>query len=208
MSIIDILSYFVNTVAMENIKQKKVTNAAQEVFLRYGYKRVTMHDIALAVGISRPALYLIFPNKEAVFKAVIKERAIQTLSNIRQGIAKLSSIEEKLHYACEQWTVKPYEVIMGAPDAKELTYCCYEFSREIFEEIGAAFEMEIAKILQPLIKANQISLLSSKSTAKILRNALRGFKDAAENVTELRRMIKSFLTMLLLALGSSCHPEP
>lgn len=205
MSIIDILSYFVNTIAMENQKQMKVVEAARTVFLRYGYKRVTMHDIAEAASISRPALYLVFSNKEEVFKAVVKQMAAQNLNEIRQGVDRFASIEEKLQYAFEHWTVRPYELIMSAPDAKELIYCCYEFSREVFEEVGAAFEAELFKLIQPLLKANDATSISGKMTATILRNAVRGFKDAAENAAELRRMIKGFLAIVMLALDPARH---
>lgn len=203
MSIIDIMSYFVNTNPMENLKQIKVLDVARTVFLRYGYKRVTMHDIAEAAGMSRPALYLVFPNKAEVFKAVVKQMATQSLKEIRKGMDNLPSTEKKLQYAFELWTVRPYELIMSAPDAKELIYCCYEFSKEVFEEVGAAFEAELIKLIRPILKSNVSSSLSVKMTAKILRNAVRGFKEVAENATELRRMIKDFLVIVILAINSS-----
>lgn len=188
---------------MENLKQIKVIDAAKIVFLRYGYKRVTMQDIAEAAGMSRPALYLVFANKAEVFKAVVTRMATQSLKKIREGIDNLSTTEEKLQYAFELWTVQPYELIMSAPDAKELIYCCYEFSREVFEEVGAAFEAELVKLIKPLLKSNASASISAKMTAKILRNAVRGFKDAAENATELRRMIKDFLVIVLLAINAA-----
>jgi len=55
---------------MDIAKRNKVLAAALDVFLRYGYKRVTMNDIAEAAGISRPALYLVFESKEEIYKSV------------------------------------------------------------------------------------------------------------------------------------------
>lgn len=201
MSIIDILSFFVNTNAMENLKKIKVIDIARSIFLRYGYKRVTMQDLADAAGISRPALYLVFPNKEEIFKAVIKRSTKQSLNKIREGIDKLATTQEKLQYAFELWTVKPYELIRTAPDAKELIYSCYEFSREVFEKVGSAFEAELVKVINPLFKSNA-STLTAKKTAKILRSAIRGFKDTAENSNELRELIRDFVAIVLLALNA------
>ena len=45
---------------MDIAKRDKVLAAARGIFLRYGFKRVTMNDIAEAASISRPALYLVF----------------------------------------------------------------------------------------------------------------------------------------------------
>jgi AcrR family transcriptional regulator len=55
---------------MDLAKRDKILAAALDVFVRYGYKRVTMNDIAAAAGISRPALYLVFESKEDIFKGV------------------------------------------------------------------------------------------------------------------------------------------
>ena len=46
---------FVNNKEMDVAKRDKVLTAALDIFLRYGYKRVTMNDIAEAASISRPA---------------------------------------------------------------------------------------------------------------------------------------------------------
>ena len=42
-----------------------------QLFLRFGYRKTSMDDIARAAGVSRQALYLWFPNKEALFCAVV-----------------------------------------------------------------------------------------------------------------------------------------
>ena len=42
------------------------------MFFRYGYARTTMADLASAAGLSRPALYLVFPGKAEVFQAVVE----------------------------------------------------------------------------------------------------------------------------------------
>ena len=53
---------------MASDKKSRILAAARDVFIRYGYKRVTMGDIAKAAGMSRPALYLVFQCKPEIFK--------------------------------------------------------------------------------------------------------------------------------------------
>lgn len=180
-------------------KKHKIIEAAHSVFLRYGYKRVTMNDIAEAAEISRPAIYLLFPNKEEVFKSVIKHMAETNLNEIRKGIATLSSPEKKLKFAFEIWAVRPFELIKSSPDASELTYFGHQFSREVFDKIGAAFEMELVSIIEPHMKSNTHSPLSAKKTAQIMRGAIRGFKEMSHNSSDLRQMIKDFLDIILSA---------
>jgi AcrR family transcriptional regulator len=56
---------------MAHEKTEHVIAAARKVFLRYGYRRVTMGDLAEAAQMSRPALYLVFPSKEQIFTVLI-----------------------------------------------------------------------------------------------------------------------------------------
>lgn len=51
-------------------RRARVREAALTVFARYGLKRTAMADLAAAAGMSRPALYLLYPNKHAVFADV------------------------------------------------------------------------------------------------------------------------------------------
>ena len=47
-------------------------------FLRYGFKKTSMDDLARAAGLSRQGLYLHFPTKEALFKQTVLQIVEQT----------------------------------------------------------------------------------------------------------------------------------
>lgn len=51
-------------------RRARVVQAAIQAFSRHGYRRCTMADVAAAAAMSRPALYLLFDGKEALFRAV------------------------------------------------------------------------------------------------------------------------------------------
>ena len=53
-------------------RRDQIVEAATGIFWRYGYARTTMSDIAQASGLTRPTLYLSFPDKEQIFAAVAK----------------------------------------------------------------------------------------------------------------------------------------
>lgn len=52
-------------------RRTAILEAAAKVFLRYGYKKTSMDDLARAAGLSRQGLYLHFKTKEALFQAAI-----------------------------------------------------------------------------------------------------------------------------------------
>ncbi|MCA6111556.1 TetR/AcrR family transcriptional regulator [Bradyrhizobium cenepequi] len=48
-----------------------ILKAATSVFLRYGFKKTSMDDVAQAIVISRHRLYLHFQTKETLFRAMV-----------------------------------------------------------------------------------------------------------------------------------------
>lgn len=55
---------------------QKILDAAEQHFATHGYDGTTLREIALQVGIREPSLYAHFPNKDAIYGAVI-DRALQ-----------------------------------------------------------------------------------------------------------------------------------
>ncbi len=182
---------------MKNKNEEKIIQAARSVFLKFGYKRVTMNDIAEAAEMSRPNVYLSFPNKESVFKALFKQIALQNLNDIRKSLADISSPKKQLQFAFEIWLTRPYELVKKTPDFEELLYSRHEFCRQISEEVGTLFEAELVNILKPLLKTNKSNTLSAKKIARILRSAARGFKETAQSTNELRQMMNDLIDLII-----------
>lgn len=57
-----------STEPLESEKQLAIADAAFQIFARHGLRKTSMQMIADQAGMSRPALYLHFQNKEAVFR--------------------------------------------------------------------------------------------------------------------------------------------
>lgn len=56
----------------ENPKHNAALVGAVGVFGRYGFQKASMEAVARAAGISRPGLYLMFPNKEQLYRATMQ----------------------------------------------------------------------------------------------------------------------------------------
>lgn len=180
---------------MRSDKEARVLEAATAVFFRYGYRRTTMGDIATAAGISRPALYLLFCNKERIFEAVLRRWASQLLETIARETAALADPAEKLRKAFELWTVQPFELMTGSPDAKDLVQCGLAFAGETVERNYAGFEALLASILESFPGQRQAGAPSAAQVAHLLAMSARGFKGAARNATELQGLLEGLLTM-------------
>ncbi len=59
---------------------QKIIDAAEQLFAEKSYEGTTLREIAHQVGIREPSLYAHFPNKEAIYGAVI-DRALRPFFN-------------------------------------------------------------------------------------------------------------------------------
>src|ERR1700761_6717197 len=96
-------------------RRHHVVKAATDIFMRYGFTRTTMNDIAAAAGLTRPTLYQSYPDKEAVFRAVIDEMAVQLFAKIQKGLPARQGLEEKLRFACEKWGAEGFALVQANP---------------------------------------------------------------------------------------------
>ena len=62
--------------------KEKILHKAEELFLTYGFKSVTMDDIANQMGISKKTIYAHFKNKTQL----VKESTLNIFENISKGI--------------------------------------------------------------------------------------------------------------------------
>ena len=95
-------------------RKDRILDSATEVFLEAGFSRSTVTAIAKKAGCSLETLYTAYPNKEAMFEALISREA----SGVFEAVGPLSpdrEIREVLvRYATEML------VLMARPDTKGL----------------------------------------------------------------------------------------
>ncbi|MBV9997527.1 MAG: TetR/AcrR family transcriptional regulator [Verrucomicrobia bacterium] len=56
----------------QSTRRQRLLDCAGALFSRWGFDKTSMDDIAREAGISKGAVYLEFPNKDALFKAVLQ----------------------------------------------------------------------------------------------------------------------------------------
>ena len=76
--------------------KEQIIEGARVIFLRYGYNKASMSDIAFSSRISRRTIYTHFSNKEEVFMAVIDSEIQQLADKLEDLVKQPFSPEEKL----------------------------------------------------------------------------------------------------------------
>jgi TetR/AcrR family transcriptional repressor of mexJK operon len=70
----------------DKAKVDSIVCAAQKRFGRFGLGKTTMNEIAEDVGMGKASLYYYFPDKEAIFAAVIKKEQTEFITEMNKMI--------------------------------------------------------------------------------------------------------------------------
>ena len=177
-------------------RRDQVVQAAIDVFLRYGYARTTMADIAQAAGLSRPTLYLSFPDKDAIFHAVVDTMVADKLSEIRRRLPRYRGFETKLRYACEAWGAEGFELVQAHPDAKDM----FDLGFAAVCNGYSAFEELLTEIVSAPLADSGLGIAAG-DLAQTIAFAIKGFKEIARDGADMRRMIGVQVAIVAAALG-------
>ena len=183
---------------MQTDKEQQVVEAAYGVFFRYGYARTTMGDLAAAAGLSRPALYLVYPGKAEVFQAVVEWMSENMLQAIEASLKEEWPLERKLQHALELSIAKGYDEVKANPDAADLLSLDQEVPA--VEQTYAKLQARVAQLLDGAVKESALRVTSA-DLARALLSAMRGFKLVAKDGKDLRRLIATQVSIVVAALG-------
>src|SRR5438045_8534002 len=68
-------------------RPKQILDAALEVFAERGFAAARLEDIAKRAGLSKGTIYLYFPNKEELFREVIRHTIIAQIERAERELA-------------------------------------------------------------------------------------------------------------------------
>lgn len=74
-------------------KREIVIETARELFKRYGYKKVTMDEIAKESNVTKKTIYTYFKDKESLFEYFVREELLNMKSEIEDKKKKMNFID-------------------------------------------------------------------------------------------------------------------
>ncbi|MGE9291186.1 MAG: TetR/AcrR family transcriptional regulator [Puniceicoccales bacterium] len=174
----------------ETEKKHHILDAALEVFLRYGFKKSTMGDIADKAGMSRPSLYLVYSNKEEIFRAVITRMEEEVLRESEENLANCSGVKEGIAAVLDTWIFKSFEMIRTSPEADELLDFAYSFAPDLRKKMLEAMEKQLLQALQfaPSRKSTR-NTVADESIARLIAISTVDMKRKVNDSAELRDLL-------------------
>ena len=179
-------------------KEDRALAAAETVFTRHGYARTTMGDIAHGAGMSRPALYLLFPDKDAVFSRVVGRLDDRKHDEIGTALEGLEGLEARLSRACLDWGLHGVELAAVHPDVADMFDLRFPAVRQVY----ARFEDLVAGLIAQAATTSGIDA-TPRELARVLVYGMRGLLSTAADVEDMRRLVSMQVAVLVRAIKPS-----
>jgi AcrR family transcriptional regulator len=173
-------------------RRDAILDAAKAVFLRYGFKKTSMDDLARAAALSRQGLYLHFQTKEALFKAALERLLAQVAAAGHEALAcEDRDLEDRLLTAFEAFHGSAVETAAhGHMD--ELLEAATSLVGALFDGMEREFTGAIAAVLSRagLAAAWRSAGVSAKDLADHLYAASAGIKHAVTTLAAYRARMR------------------
>lgn len=142
-----------------------ILDAAFRRFARYGYRRTSLGDIAEEVGLSRPALYHYFRNKEDVFRALSQRINAGVVAAVTEAATRSGlNLEARLYAVLAARVGWAFDLLHASEHGRELVDEKNRLCGPASAETHARFAAVIAAILERASAKGEISLTGLEMT--------------------------------------------
>jgi AcrR family transcriptional regulator len=183
-------------------RREALLEAAVGVFARYGFRKTSMDEVARAAGVSRQGLYLLFADKEELFRKALTYKLARQLSAVVVVLSRTGdALEGRLIAACDEWAGQ-FIGTMGA-DAADLMCASTSLAGDTLAHYEALFERALAHAIEasPLLNFCTSAGVSSADAAKALHATARGLKHGSHSRQEFVRGMTAAARMFCAPLN-------
>ncbi|WP_170325704.1 TetR/AcrR family transcriptional regulator [Ruegeria arenilitoris] len=164
------------TETVDDSRQKAILNSAFQAFATYGFRKTSMDDIARGAGMSRPAVYLHFRNKEAIVSKLTEIYYAEKSAAVAEALASSGSVPDVLTRAIKAQT-GGMAAILASPHGLEMLDNTKSMAAEIISEGEARMAGLYAEWLTQQAQAGRVRLLADAAeTGRTITATLKGLK--------------------------------
>lgn len=183
-------------------KSGLILSAAFDVFVAYGFRKTSMDDIARAAGISRPALYQTFKNKQDIFRALSRSMLERACLLAGEEMQSDRPFAERLLRSLDASILSIHRIIDATPHGAELIGVNAEIAPDIERDWNDKLGAVWGDGFQRAADSGEITLnaLDANDTARLFMHAMEGIKQAymcgTPTEPEVRKLVTFFAASL------------
>ena len=142
----------------KDARPEEIISAALEVFADRGFAATKLEDVARRAGVTKGTIYLYFENKEALFKALIRQTIVPVIAQgeelARSFTGSARDLFERL--VREYWRLVGETSLVGIPKLMMAEANNFpELARFYYEEVVTRGHRLMAGVLERGIKAGE-----------------------------------------------------
>jgi len=201
-----------NATIKEALMQEQILQAAKQLFTVHGFAKVTMDDVAKAVGKGRSSLYYYYTNRNEIFDAVVNMEINETLSTVEKAVDRAETVEAKftaycrvkLRLAKEKGSF--FNALEAGMDAEALTH--YNKTKVGLRELIMKRESALlTRIVQEGIKSRELAPIEKSKMDNlifVLLSSLHGLKrimHIERHTRDIEPIAAQFTSLIMRGLG-------
>jgi AcrR family transcriptional regulator len=196
----------------EDVIEQQILGAAKRLFQVHGLHKVTMDDVAKAIGMGRSSLYYYYKSRDEIFDAVINIDIREMLSAITIAVKKAKTAEQQIHafFFSKLEVLRErrsfYNTLDMGMDADEISQ--FNKTKIIHHRLIMKLEGELLnEILTGGIKSGELKQLSKKEKDTlifVLLSSLHGLKrelSVENNFDQIKPIVQALSHVVIHGLG-------
>lgn len=170
--------------ASDDSRQKAILNSALQAFAAYGFRKTSMDDIARGAGMSRPAVYLHYKNKEAIVRKLTEQHYAEKVAAVSEALRGTGPVGDVLRQAIAA-QIEGMSLILASPHGLEMLDTTKSMSIDIVEQGEAELADVYADWLKTQSAKGRVRLSDTpEETAKTITVSLKGIKMTASDAAD------------------------
>ena len=164
--------------------RERILRAARDLYARNGFARVSMREVAIAAGVTKPALYYHFRDKESLFEECLTEFNAELTGTVHQAARRDGDMTIRVRAVAEALlTGSPFHPVRVHEElAEQVSGPLRERLRSTFREVVVEPVTELFEALQD--SGELRSGISPPAAAALLIGTCVAFLGSAQGEVE------------------------
>jgi AcrR family transcriptional regulator len=154
----------------KNARPEEITAAALELFADRGFAATKLEDVARRAGVTKGTIYLYFENKEALFKAIVRETIVPVIAKGEEIAQSFTGSARELfeRLVREYWRLVGETSLAAIPKLMMAEAGNFpELARFYYEEVVTRGHKLMAGVLERGMKAGEFRRMNVALATKL-----------------------------------------
>lgn len=153
-----------------------ITEVASKIFTRFGYRKTTMEEIALATSKGKSSIYYYFPSKEDIFRAVVEKEAEELKQDLQDEVSERDDPVDQLktYILFRMHKLKTLTNFYAALKSDTLAHL--EFIEQIRRDYDRMEVDVVTRILKEGMEKEEFVIDDPELAAVVLVTAMKGLE--------------------------------